>query len=168
MSDRAESALKVLGCAQSLIIDIRCWVANGLSETALREIDKARADGWAELGWRAHCETFEHGRVSPALDTTAIINALRAENNWLRETQAGANDIRAESMWLRERMLLVRSLIFDGPDGVGHHEALRIIDAALSGEKGIVNNERHDGHQNRASASRPKRQSSEESLDSAI
>ena len=63
---RAESALKIVGKLQTLVVNVGWWVANGKSETATQAITRARNDGWTEMGWRPHHQKFEG--YKPAMD----------------------------------------------------------------------------------------------------
>ena len=40
---------------QKLLTNVRWWVANGQSETAVKAIDEARTDCWAAMGWKEVC-----------------------------------------------------------------------------------------------------------------
>lgn len=44
---------------QKLLTNVRYWVANGQSETAVKAIDEASADGWAATGWKEVCAREE-------------------------------------------------------------------------------------------------------------
>jgi len=55
---KGSSAEAIIGKFQSLVMNVEYWVAHGQSETATRAMIQARKEGWSEMGWRQHLQTY--------------------------------------------------------------------------------------------------------------
>lgn len=47
-----DDALAVIGELQKLAVNVRYWIAHGHSETAIKALNEAMADGWAVVGYK--------------------------------------------------------------------------------------------------------------------